>query len=134
MIIKDWRNLPAGPELDALVAHLVLGWINVHVNFPGNWATVRGIPPEYVDKQPEGRTVNFPGNKWSRVISSAWDVVEAMERRGYSTNLHSHVDGSGRRWTAEFWEHVENTDMGHGDTAPLAICRAALAALEVAGA
>lgn len=131
MIIKDWRNLPAGPELDALVAERVLGWGNVHIA----WSQVRGIPPQYADKQPPDRTINFPGMGWSLVISSAWDVVEAMERRGYSTNLHSHVDGSGRRWTAEFWEHVENTDMGHGDTAPLAICRAALAAsLEVAGA
>ena len=125
-----WRNLPAGPELDALVAERVLGWTNVHLA----WGNVRGVPPEYADKQPPDRTVNFPGVLWSSVISSAWKVVDAMEARGYHLQLTDEWM-SYPRWRAEF-RSAETIRPGwnlvKADTAPLAICRAALAALEAA--
>lgn len=78
--------------LDALVAEHVLGWTNVHIAF----SNVRGVPPGYADKQPPDRTVNFPGLGWSRVISSAWAVVEAMRAKGYLTSCLNHPSGS---WT-----------------------------------
>lgn len=131
--MTDFRTLPAGPELDVLIAARVLGWTNCHVAL----SNAHGIPPEFADKQPPDHTINFPGLAWSRVISSAWEIVGVMERRGWlltlirRTSVTEHPNGVD--WRAVFWRpspdglEIEES----ADTAPLAICRAALAALEV---
>lgn len=122
---SEWRELPAGPEMDALVAERVLGWTNCHVAL-GN---ARGIPPEFADKQPPDRTINFPGKAWSRVISSAWEVVEAMEARGYSLALDTKCPGM--PYVMAGFQSSTPGSIGRAKTVPLAICRAALAALDM---
>lgn len=75
-------------------------------------------------------------------IAAAWQVVEAMGARGYSFSIQSpgsHDTGDGhykfKRWQASFWgasvfdEHTNPPLKDGVDTAPLAICLAARAAL-----
>lgn len=128
-----------GPDLalDALVAERVLGWTNVHIAL----SNVRGVPPGYADKQPPDRTVNFPGQGWSSFISSAWLVVEAMERRGWEWFLGRENGVPGGPYECSFRPpaslglHVlEWPDSTWAPSAPRAICLAALKALEVADA
>lgn len=114
---QTWRNLPAGPELDSLIAERVLGW-------EPYW----GHQGEYIGAK---RPVT---NGWRREDfrpSTTWAgmglVVEAMEARGYRFDLGSHP------WHAAFLSpsfEWERDPREKADTAPLAICRAALTALE----
>jgi hypothetical protein len=129
--------LPAGPELDALVAEKVMGWQNVQsadrlvwlgwppgvpmvLNYPNGYSGAENIPPYSTD------------------IAAAWQVVEKMERTpfvwrcpkpeedrpqsGSGLTLRRAADG----WTVAFQMRGR---VGTGDTAPLAIVRAALFAL-----
>lgn len=94
-----------GRELDEAVARDVLGL---------TWSPVAGPVP------------------YSRDIDAAWQVVERMLTLGWHLNLMSlHRDGS--LWSAEFEAAAETTRHIYGESAPLAICRAALAALRAPG-
>lgn len=111
-----WRTMGAGPELDAVVAERVLGWTRGRREFgdmpwrrPGDGPSrgVLGVPPLSTD------------------IAAAWKVVEVMRERGYFP--HIGFFGQNESWRANF--RRENADGEWADAAPLAICRAALAAL-----
>lgn len=124
-----WRDLPAGHELDALVAERVLGW----QRRPSCW-----------DRDPLGRDGKPGHDLLSRgktpCFSSRWDgaglVVEAMENRGWFLNLDRPprlVSTGPLAWVAKIRTSIGDRRVGEAaDTAPLAICRAALAALESA--
>lgn len=101
-----WRNLPAGPELDALIAERVLG---------------PPIPP------PNMLPLCRFAPRCSRTWAGAGLVVEAMERRGWRLDLLRRPAGD---WEAALWPRVGPPEVEHADTAPLAISRAALAAME----
>lgn len=137
----DWRNLPAGPELDALVAEWVLGWQWVQGNVT--------CKPDWRWERPDGsydRYVIFhdpnPANSWPRPLSkealpplasSTWEgmgqVVEAMEARGFCLHLERRYSGGPYvAWFSPPCVQVESA------TAPLAVCGAALVVLEVADA
>lgn len=129
--MSDWRDLPAGPELDALVAERVMGWTNCHIG--PTYRKAMGIPPEMLAKQPPDRTINFPCHHYSQAIGCAWEVVETMERRGLRLCLEHQVQS----WVAFFatddrTPYDDDSILQEADTAPLSICRASLAALEVA--
>lgn len=96
--------LPAGPELDKLVAATVMSptWEggNPIPNHDGRWSW---SPPYSTD------------------IAAAWLVFERFKDRGWDIGWHGMSGHPG--WL------VSNDDcdwLGYGDTAPLAICRAAL--------
>lgn len=135
----DWRDLPAGPELDILIAERVLGWSNCHIG--PTYRKAMGIPPEQLAKQPPDRTINFPCHHYSQAIGCAWEVVEAMEKRGWFVVLSSRITWTSNKledWRVEFhlpmWRESSLTRSAESEglTAPLAICRAALVAMEVA--
>lgn len=116
----DWDTLPAGPELDAILAERVLGWSLDDCRTTGR---PKGLHP----------FEHYAVMKSSADPYAAWLVVEAMEARGLTLLLdgrETYPDGSGKRlWHASFWRGTNMCGTGN-DTAPLAICRAALAALE----
>jgi len=132
-------NMPAGREMDALVAEKVMGWINVEKttwsNFRadgtrfGGGEELRGTPPNHYDINP----VMYPVKNYSTDIAAAWQVVEKMQAAhewyfhfGNKLYIFNIVDDNG-----EPEEDHRITLVAHNTshTAPLAICRAALLAV-----
>lgn len=98
-------------ELDARIAEHVMGWTDVRLAFdwmgtaPGkNWREV--VPPYSTD------------------ISAAWLVVQKLGARGFM--MHKSIVGN--YWRARFDVPVVALEEPYvlAETAPLAICRAAL--------
>lgn len=121
-------NLEAGPELDALVAEKVMGW-KWERNATGTVSHL--MPPHYVPKLGDEL---FPHPKFSTDIAAAWEVVEKLSQH-FHLKLNSPFV-TGQPWFAGFtesgvtgWNGVPDFT-AKGDTAPLAICRAALKAVD----
>lgn len=131
---QDWRTLPAGRALDALVATRVMGWVNV----------IESNPPNRTWPSRTRRHWRAPGSVFARKlphystdIAAAWEVVRALrdptegDERFWtltdSGSLGWHADLS---WNAKEGDALVPLGEGIGDTAPLAICRAALTAME----
>ena len=95
-------TLQAGHELDALVAEKVMGWA------PGE----RGTPA------------------FSTSIAAAWEVVEKMRADKLSVTLTGYWEGSTGKWWVNVLDNVETVATVRTDTAPHAICLAALKAVE----
>lgn len=116
----------AGRELDALIAEKVMGW------------TVDPIYRMYTGagmRHAVGNNLDTRFNP-STNIAAAWEVVEKMRERGDWVNLEGDKEG----WMVEVWPFTADDSWAGGgfygedvkakaDTAPLAICRAALKAL-----
>lgn len=93
-------------ELDARVAREVMGF-EVRNGF------VRGA---------------YAIGHYSEDMNAAMEVVAALEKRDWYLSLDE-LEGS-CRWDAEFWSGDDKSSGGHvADTAPLAICLAALEAV-----
>lgn len=130
--------MEAGRELDALIAEKVMGWergenwLIPPVGTPmrdNNWAA------EWDEK---GRPHWLP--RYSQDIEAAWQVVEKLRKdweylfinagNGWGVECRTeHVDISPSNDITYQW--TESTGNIHGDTAPLAICLAALKAVGV---
>jgi Phage ABA sandwich domain len=123
-----WDTLPAGAELDMMVAEQVLG-------------KKRGRCPGAIEETDGGFVCDscfrswdfgeelkaehdFVPDPYSTSITAAWALVERYQLHvgpGYSVEHEKWIAGvSG--WT---FEGIGDED-GRGDTAPVAICRAAL--------
>lgn len=117
--------LPAGRDLDILVAERVLGWVWEPIKTDAyNWR---------VDGGPRGEMV-----PWSSTsIAAAWRVVEEMRRRGWGACISSQPESDG--WHVTFHRPSEKVDatiavVGEGACPlPLTICRAALRAVATEG-
>jgi hypothetical protein len=121
------KELEAGPELDALIAEKVMGGTLIRCSLHGA-----------KDGPPNCRQVHWPGGRvghppeYSTDIAAAWTVVERLA----SLNEDQFVRVAALRhgkWSAIVaTEHASSeTILGRSaaDSAPLAICRAALLAL-----
>ena len=105
----DIDKMEAGPEMDALVAERVMGWTAERKpGLPHLW-----LPPGHF----------ISGWSPSTDISAAWQVVEKMLEKHEAFHLEYIPD---KQWYAMFWFATYFTS---ADTAPLAICRAALKAV-----
>lgn len=116
------ETLVAGRELDALIAEKVMGWRNLHVERHGDDYPRFGQPPGVALD-----CVNVP--RFSTDIADAWKVVEALDTDFLTLEYLTGVDPdapSRRNWQAEF--RLSRT-YAWADTAPLAICLAALKAV-----
>lgn len=114
--------MPAGPELDQLVAELVMGatwnesfcrvcgWKLVAEGEAGCWASNCSMRPPPVNRAdaPEPYSVD---------IAAAWEVIE---------KLAIHLKGESGNWTCCM---MNGNHKAKASTAPLAICRAALKAV-----
>jgi hypothetical protein len=136
-------NMPAGREMDALIAEKVMGWI-----YSDSWEQLvpsgHADPPIWSDwewdieeltyvKHPINMMggVSYRGDKpyipeYSTNISAAWKIVEKMINDGYDIVDIWHENVVDVGWAME-WIKDGNGDNSIGsDTAPLAICKAAL--------
>lgn len=104
----------AGPELDRLVAEKVMGWEPV-----SSGLRMRGSPPDLWLCKGGRRRVMRAWNP-STNIAQAWEVVERCRSLGHRVTLQ--LDGAWRVW-------INGGLPSEDDTAPLAICFAALAAV-----
>jgi hypothetical protein len=108
MINPNFDEMEAGPAIDRLVAEKVMGWT---------------IKPRH-----NGFTSPATHLSWgpSEGIEDAWVVVERMIALGkmFSQCTHGHDN---EEWSVSF-----GTANALADTAPLAICRAALKAVSTA--
>ena len=122
----NYDTMPAGPELDRLVAEKVMGWD------PDNQANNSEFNPQWFDSRHGFWWIGEWGEEgtysWSpsAIIAHAWEVVERMRGQGLWFQLTAPHPGSiDPQWRCSFG----GVYLGIGDTAPLAICRAALKAV-----
>ena len=124
-----------GRALDAAVAERVMGWLDGRVSHPDKWAKTfdgRQRPwPIWVDEA--GRHISEDYFGPSTDIAAAWQVVEVMKAEGYVCDIGTSLPDSnnGGKVSVFFW--YPRGERAHAislaDTAPEAICRAALQAL-----
>jgi len=132
-------QMPAGRELDALVAEKVMGWTQVHrVDSTGDLCGVpsRGAPPSYL----------LP--RYSTDIAAAWKVIEKLRQLQFTVRLVAPNEQYGNsqqfstvnsesRWTSFQADSLHFREVPYekrkevlfetrASSAPLAICRAAL--------
>ena len=128
-----------GRELDALIAEKIMGW-----EFHNAYAGERYLfPPHLIEfvqssiSMKSGLMEFVPPAPpyYSTDIKDAWKVIEEMESRKFILRLQSPAYMS-YRWTALFQnkcisddDFIDRANSFHFNTAPLAICNAALMAL-----
>jgi hypothetical protein len=132
MTEAEIREMPAGPEMDALVAELVMGW-RPYENGRQYCDLSCGLPADRdVDDFIHYSCSYEIPDDWSPStdIAAAWLVVEKITARNppfhespeWGLELRQIGDGWGVRL---YGSHVPMLE-AEADTAPLAICRAAL--------
>lgn len=142
----NWRDLPEGRELDAFVAERVLGWTFYEDDDESGWRLPDSDEWAMDEHDDESLWDNLAGRLnrgWDLgsdvpLFSSTWQgmslVIEALEKREWALCLDRALDLT--TWDASFVRRTETRVDVPGavtaDSAPLAVCRAALAALEVA--
>jgi hypothetical protein len=121
-------TLAAGRELDALIAEKVMGWTDCRLDDREDETQSRWFVPTGIT--PSGRVAVIA--HYSTDISAAWLVVERLRAtgtRGWDIGLDT---ADHDEWLCQVWDDPEDNFIGSAtaSTAPLAICRAALAAVE----
>lgn len=115
-------SMPAGRELDALVAEKVMGWKQCSMEGV-RIKTCYGKPPEF--GRNDGR-VRIPG--YSTDISAAWEVVEKVKQMNWFFILSDNLFPD--KWEASlFWDPNGTMIEARAETAPEAICKASLLAV-----
>ncbi len=115
----------AGRELDALVAAKVMG----RPKFQPGKGPVAQRPLEELSMRMYADRIPVP--HYSAEIGAAWQVVERMRALGWEVV----VDTRSGKWLVQFLSSDgRQHSAASADLAPLAICRAAIAALNAASA
>lgn len=118
-------DLPAGRELDALVAEKVMGWRLVNYETYEPATTPEDYECAAYNDGWEWEGWDEVGEAWkwrpSTDIAAAWQVVEGFDVVTLERTAHG-------KWWASLWRQNDQNGSEGADTAPLAICRAALAA------
>ena len=137
-------NMPAGRQLDALIAEKVMGWEAIRVDYFGEDSSPRQNELEEWMAKNELDSIgdyfidvdkNFwvEDNDWqpSTDIHAAWEVVEKMRNNKYEPCVNGEcwtpIEHRMGLWQADF-QNGGPCHSARADTAPLAICRAALLA------
>lgn len=114
------EKMEAGPEMDALVAERVFGW--------AGWKRaegdcLHGIPPDATGRDRHGTCVP----NYSTHIAAAWIVVDKLARLSFGIDREQCF---GVRYDVRCYDDPDMRDKvrATAETAPLAICRAALLA------
>ena len=122
------KTIPAGQELDALIAEKVFGrrsisrTVSVRSHFGNLDKTVtylengREVPPYSTD------------------IAAAWLVVEKLENQGWHLILNNLGQPHSGKWSAQFTDVFGRVQVyGEAETSPHAICLAALKTIKSIG-
>lgn len=122
-------EMPAGREMNALIAEKAMGWTVFYGEYKGyelfDDEVAQGYPPK---EEADGVPFEIP--YYSTDIAAAWEVVEILGKHGYTA--HIEWKGSNRVYaaTAEVTFVKCIYTEGHGVGAlPEAICRAAFKAV-----
>ena len=123
-------DLPAGRELDALIAEKVMGLKVYH------HAGSHDVCHCDIEGDDDITVCQGPVKAYSTSIADAWEVVERMGGRISLQGPGTEDMGEGYvtydTWTAEFQPKGHQTgSISRADTAPLAICLASLKACGV---
>ena len=125
------NELPAGRELDALVAEKVMGWVVVRKQSIAN-AMGQHVMDDYVGQPSIGVTQPVLVPRYSLMIQEAWKVADHLRNRSQFVAVLSGMGPQG----VQPWICKINRDGGfleeRADTAPVAICLAALKAVGIA--
>jgi len=121
MTEDEIKKMPAGIDLDFLVAENVMGWKWIDTPIASRLL----VPPEYNQPdlwRPEWRHEGYPlPPSYSLSISDAWEVIERLNELGYGMELYrSGYEGS--EWEISLGGLVSL----FAKDFPLVICRAAL--------
>ena len=118
-------SLPAGRELDALVAEKVLGWLQVRKQMIAN-AMGQPVMEDFVGLPTASAASPQLIPRYSTMIQEAWKVADALRERSQFVAVLSGLGPQG----VQPWICKINRDGGfieeRADTAPLAICLGAL--------
>ena len=123
---EEILNMQAGEELDILVAEKVMGWHKVNENNYLHWVDSGGHFQNGVgryDGYEDDEDINLL--KWhpSESIMWAWGIAEKLYDEGHNFKIHKSILEA--RWLCSFG-HGFGHGFVAGDTASMAICRAAL--------
>jgi hypothetical protein len=131
MTNSEIDNMPAGPELDALIAEKVMGWkcVTATEDLIGFGFVPKGTEC-IIYAKPQCKLADARiwygerSHSWrpSRDIAAAWEVVEKTMLLVPVIRLC----GNGIEWMASY---TNSGAYSVSETAPLAICRAALRAV-----
>jgi hypothetical protein len=125
------NELPAGRELDALVAEKVMGWVEVRKQSIAN-AMGQHVMDDYVGQPSIGVTQPVLVPRYSLMIQEAWKVADHLRSRSQFVAVISGMGPQG----VQPWICKINRDGGfleeRADTAAVAICLAALKAVGIA--
>lgn len=120
-------DLKPGPELDALLAEKVMGWVLADVGpyKDSGWNYPDGTWTEYWTTEKASR--ECPGFSPSEDIACAWEVVEKLISQDHYVSVFSSEWSGPDRPKAPGWAcQVSSDDTSLADSAPHAICLAAL--------
>lgn len=117
------KNLPAGKEIDALIAEKVMGFTISETDLGGN-------PGKFITFNNGATQICYSVLNYSLNISSAWDVVEKMQDKfSFVLSYDDPPSDDEHKWSCEFFYKGDPAYIDHevyAPTAPLAICRVAL--------
>ena len=125
--------MPAGREMDALVAEKVMGLpgmvLGADTRCPITGGEMRmGVSRAWCFDCHEWH--HSPYKEYSIDISAAWEVVEKMRANGCGFST-SDYGGFRKGWSVTFYNrHGDAPATYEAETLPIAICRAALKAVE----
>jgi hypothetical protein len=135
MTKDEIMNMPAGQEMDVLIAEKVMGWHAVMENGFNHWVNVDGgfqcgvAPYDGFEDEEDFHTL-----KWhpSESILWAWEVVEKLHPNcSFLLDYDDPQTIESLKWCCLFFDKDEpyKEYEARANTAPLAICRAALLAI-----
>lgn len=128
MTRDEIMDMQAGAEMDALISSKIFEVMAFRAT--GNWEHEN--ESDYLD---EGEayyfgeyqeTIRLP--KYSTDIAAAWEIVEKLKAAGKWLSISTSFIGTDEKWCCEYSENniQSEVDFVLAETAPLAICRAAL--------
>jgi hypothetical protein len=122
MTREEILNMPAGREMDALIAEKVFHW----KDGGEYWVTSEG-KPTFLKVWNSGYYSEpfYP----SEDIDYAWYVIERMQVRGFNTRVEVMPQITCAMWVKNMNEYGPAPIIVRSESAPLAICRAALLAV-----
>jgi hypothetical protein len=132
MMFQETLNMPAGREMDALIAREIFG-MTIDRTFKGEWVV---NPSYYIGSLGESRARGWAPKPYSTDIAAAWEVLEAVSKKYECATVVGREYPYGRMMYAAAlvggnlrYDNPYLRLSALADTAPLAICRAALIAV-----